>query len=79
MPLQIYDRKLRQYRTSLEDIDAALVESMTKKRKQTEGAERVKNELDQVNQQYMDMVKWISHRLKEITRILSESNVNLKV
>lgn len=63
----------------MEDIDAALVESMTKKQKREDGAERVKTELDIVNKQYMDMVKWISHRLKEITRILSESNVNLKV
>ncbi|CAC5414507.1 DST [Mytilus coruscus] len=75
---KIYDRRLRQYKTSLEDIDAALVESMTKKQKREDGAERVKTELDIVNKQYMDMVKWISHRLKEITRILSESNVNLK-
>lgn len=52
---------------------------MTKKQKREEGADRVKNELDDVNQHYMDMVKWISNRLKEITRILSESNVNLKV
>lgn len=52
---------------------------MTKKQKREDGAERVKTELDIVNKQYMDMVKWISHRLKEITRILSESNVNLKV
>jgi hypothetical protein len=52
---------------------------MTKKQRQQEGAERVKDELDVVNKEYMDMVKWISHRLKEITRILSESNVNLKV
>lgn len=52
---------------------------MTKKQRRQEGAERVKDELDVVNREYMDMVKWISHRLKEITRILSESNVNLKV
>jgi hypothetical protein len=52
---------------------------MTKKQRRQEGAERVKDELDVVNKEYMDMVKWISHRLKEITRILSESNVNLKV
>ena len=68
-----------QYRNGLEDIDAGLVHSLKKRTKRQDGADVVKTELDQLNREYIDMVKWTNERLKEITKRLSESNVDIKV
>ncbi|OWF34915.1 Dystonin [Mizuhopecten yessoensis] len=75
---KIYDRKLKQYRDSLEDIDAALVEGLSKRRRHEGGAETVKTELDMLNRRYIDMVKWTNNRLKEITARLSGSNEDIQ-
>lgn len=76
---QIYDRKLRQYQQSLEDIDAGLVQSLCNRTRLGGGAERVKTELDHLNKHFMDMVAWTNARLKDITSILSEANIDIKV
>ena len=43
------------------------------------GAEIIREELDLLNSTYMNMVHWTSNRLKDITAILSEANVDMKV
>lgn len=77
--LQIYDRRLKQYRSSLEDIDAALIQGVNKRFKRQDGAEVIKIELDELNRQYISLVQWTKDRLREITRRLSEANVNIQV
>lgn len=77
--LQIYDRRLKQYRSSLEDIDAALIQGINKRFKRQDGAEVIKIELDELNRQYISLIQWTKDRLREITRRLSEANVNIQV
>lgn len=76
---QIYDRRLKQYRSSLEDIDAALIQGINKRFKRQDGAEVIKIELDELNRQYISLIQWTKDRLREITRRLSEANVNIQV
>lgn len=76
---QIYDRRLKQYRSSLEDIDAALIQGINKRFKRQDGAEVIKIELDELNRQYISLIQWTKERLREITRRLSEANVNIQV
>ena len=60
-------------------MDFELIASVCKKVKHQDGAECVKNDLDSVNARYMEMVKWSSTRLKNITAILSQADVDVQV
>ncbi|XP_041359572.1 microtubule-actin cross-linking factor 1, isoforms 1/2/3/5-like isoform X3 [Gigantopelta aegis] len=75
---KIHDKRLRQYRESLENVDFELITSVCKKVKHQDGAESVKVDLDSVNARYMEMVKWSSTRLKDITAILSQADVDVQ-
>ncbi|XP_046365478.2 microtubule-actin cross-linking factor 1-like isoform X10 [Haliotis rufescens] len=75
---KIYDKRLRHYRESLEEVDAKLIETVHKKLKTQSGAKAVQQELDTLNKDYMEMVKWTSARLKDITAILSQANIDIK-
>lgn len=70
---------MKQFKDNLEDIDAALVEGLSKHYKREEGAEGVRSQLDSLNKHYIEMVKWTNNRLKEITARLAQANVDIKV
>ena len=43
------------------------------------GAESVKTELDALNRQYIDQVLWANTRLKDISAIFSDANIDIQV
>ena len=79
MSFQIYDKKLKQYQDQLHSIDEGLAEGFHKRPRRASGAESVKNELDALNRQYIDQVLWANTRLKDISAIFSDANIDMQV
>lgn len=75
---QIFEKKQTKYRQSVESADSSPVISK-KRSKQIDGAEVVKNELDSLNQRYMEMVSWTDARLKQINISLLQADIDVQV
>lgn len=65
---KMYDLQLKQYQEGLDDNPAA---SEAKKAKIVSGAEIVSQELDQLNQQYTDLVNVVLQRVNELKSLVS--------
>ncbi|GFW43673.1 hypothetical protein TNCV_4770221 [Trichonephila clavipes] len=65
---KMYDLQLKQYQEGLDDNPAA---SEAKKAKIVSGAEIVSQELDQLNQQYTDLVNVVLQRVNELKGLVS--------
>ena len=76
---QIYEKKLKQFKETLQNLDSGLSEGLQKRVRRVEGAETIKNELDSLNRQYIDQVLWANSRLKQIQDVFAESNIDVQV
>lgn len=64
----MYDRQLKLYQEGLDDNPAA---SEAKRPKIVSGAEIISQELDQLNQQYTDLVNTLLQRVNELKSLVS--------
>ena len=60
-------------------IDEGLAGGFNKRPRRASGVESVKTELDALNRQYIDQVLWANTRLKDISAIFSDANIDIQV
>ena len=69
---QISDKRLRQFKENLSSEVLLEASGQTKRmRKRQDGCEEVKDELDQLNKTYIEMVDWANVRLRQIADTLA--------
>lgn len=76
---KIYDLRLKHYKDSLEEVHPSLDASLSKKAKLTSGANNVSQELDNLNQQYKELVDLILEYINGLKDILSSNGNKVSV
>ncbi|XP_067121193.1 microtubule-actin cross-linking factor 1, isoforms 1/2/3/4/5-like isoform X3 [Centruroides vittatus] len=76
---KIYDLRLKHYKDSLEEVHPSLDASLSKKAKLTSGANNVSQELDNLNQQYKDLVNAILDYINGLKDVLTRHGSKVSV
>ena len=66
---QIYEKKIKQFRKSLDNVQPSLDASLTKRPRLLTGADTVCNDLDLLNRRYMELLAELNHRLRQLKHL----------
>ncbi len=77
--MQTFEKKIRQFRESLEEVQPSLDASLSKKPRMQSGADNVRGELEQLNRHYMELLAEVNQRFRQLKEVYDRAGVHFPV